>query len=855
MPATGPLSIDPPSPATEPPQRADLGVLFVHGIGEQAQCETLLQFGEPLLDWIRDWMHRDPRPGALVLTQTLRASLRAPLLQSGEPAHAGVSIGSAHGDEVHEQQWLFAEAWWGSQAVTPAVGEFTAWLLTRGPWTLLLHFNQWWMPPVRAPQTPDAPAARRAQRLWWFMRRSSAMLVRGAPITVLWMALSLLSTVLLLALGLIALVPVGKLRAMVYAVLRALTGVVGDAYLLIRSPIRAAAFETDTLRSMHWLRDRCHRLAVVAHSQGSAIAHAALRHPDAPQAEAFVTVGSGIAKLRALAFFERCSGIDRIAPLLATPLALLAAFAWVRLGALATVEVPMGPAEAKGGPALLSLIALVMLLATWGSVRNALAALREGSTALSLAEAQPGLRWCDIVASHDPVPAGKLTQFFDPMRIGVHPEQVTVLRSWFADHTNYWHSRASFLPLLARELDHCAGNALLGIASADARLRSTTAWHKIDVRVLKAAKWLETVAIALPFLFNGGVLHAAVGKLHDWLEPSKLGDGGEFYFAGSTLKSLEGWPLALMDSALATSVALVKWLSYLLTGSALAHSTAVRFGELAAAFIVLVLALVAWRKLAHGLWQAWSSARYAEALSAASTVGETRGAPSDTEGLAQWGKQVPARVFTWVRDGLLFLVLMVPLVLSALATWFLPALNERNFWAIPGWLFAVLLTAMVLAAWLSDAADKIDAAQRWLREHPMRGIPDWPTVYTLVMKLALVVGGLGFAALMVAANVGSKRSSDISVGVFGTAMWFGIFLYALNGIWQRSRSAGVSRRWCGIWLVMPAACGIGGAMWLGMEAGRISDLRTLALVAFALAMLTALVERVALGLWARRRSQ
>lgn len=847
----GPLPSDLPRSRSESPEIADLGVLFVHGIGEQAQCESLLQFGEPLLDWMRDWMHRDPRPGTLVLTQTIRACLRAPLLPSDEPAHARVSIGSVNGDEVREQQWLFAEAWWGSQAVTPAVGEFTGWLLTRGPWTMLLHFNQWWMPPVDAPQSPDAPTVQRTRRLWLFARRCTAILLRGTPITVLWMATSLLSTVLLLTLGLIALVPVGKLRTTVYAVLRALAGVVGDAYLLIRSPIRAAAFETSTLHSLRWLRDRCQRLAIVAHSQGTVIAHGALQHPEAPQAEAFVTVGSGLTKLRALTVFERYSGIDRIAPLLAAPLTLLAAFAWIRLGAIAEAEARIGPAESRVGPVLLSLFALVMLLGTWGSVRKALAELHERSTALSLEEAQPGLRWCDIVASHDPVPAGNLTRFFDKTRIGVIPEQVTVLRNWFADHTNYWHSRASFLPRLARELDHCAGNVVLGIAAADARFRTTTARHKVDVVVLEAAKWLEIVAIAIPFLFNRDVLHAAVGRLHDWLEPSKLGDGGESFFADSTLKSVEGWPLALMDSTLATSVALVKWLSYLLTGSALDNSAA-RLGELAATFIVLVMVLVAWRKLAHGLWQAWSSARYAEALNAASATQASNDMPSDSGRWALRGKQARTRLFTLVRDGLLCLVLMTPLVLSALATWSPTALSERNFWAIPGWLFAALLMMMVLAAWLSDAAEKMDSAQQWLRQHPMRGTPDWPTVYTLMMKLALVIGGLGFAGLMVTANIDAKRGLDLSIGVFGTAMWLGIFLYALNGIWQRSQSAGIGRRWCGIWLAVPFAFGIGSALWLGLEGRQIAELRNLAVVTFALALLTALVECVALGLWARR---
>jgi hypothetical protein len=131
---------------------------------------------------------------------------------------------------------------------------------------------------------------------------------------------------------------------MVYSVLRALAGVVGDAYVQLRSPVPRVAFEQATLRALRWLRPQCRRLAVVAHSQGAAIAHRTLQRSDAPRAELLITVGSGITKLEALRYFERLGASDRIAALLAPPFLLLAAVVWLRTRALG-----LNDAEVLGG--------------------------------------------------------------------------------------------------------------------------------------------------------------------------------------------------------------------------------------------------------------------------------------------------------------------------------------------------------------------------------------------------------------------------------------------------------------------------------------------------------------------------
>jgi hypothetical protein len=37
-------------------EQAEIGILFVHGIGQQQPGQTLLQVEEPLVEWIHHWL-------------------------------------------------------------------------------------------------------------------------------------------------------------------------------------------------------------------------------------------------------------------------------------------------------------------------------------------------------------------------------------------------------------------------------------------------------------------------------------------------------------------------------------------------------------------------------------------------------------------------------------------------------------------------------------------------------------------------------------------------------------------------------------------------------------------------------
>lgn len=144
----------PRSPATAPdpgaePARAEFGVLFVHGIGDAAEGDTLLSFGEPLLDWMRERMAGAnagplasapaPHRGRL---QVLEATLQTPRGSDDIPAHAQVRFEPGGSSApARPQHWLFAEAWWAGIVRAPAPARLLAWMLSRIPLMVLWHLH------------------------------------------------------------------------------------------------------------------------------------------------------------------------------------------------------------------------------------------------------------------------------------------------------------------------------------------------------------------------------------------------------------------------------------------------------------------------------------------------------------------------------------------------------------------------------------------------------------------------------------------------------------------------------------------------------------------------------------------
>jgi hypothetical protein len=749
------------------PGLADLGILLVHGIGEQAQGETLTKFAEPIVDWMRDWLHRGSAQGSLVASTPVDAALRPPLLATDTPAHARVVIGAAREDATDEavaQEWLFAEAWWGPQVLTPPIGSFTLWLITRGPWLMLFHFNQRLL------------ASRDLHNGWkWLI---------GIPLSVVWVVLSLLLSVVLIAASLLALIPIGRVRRAVFAVLRRIAGVVGDAYGQLRSPIQRAAFERAVLEALKWLRPKCQRLAVIAHSQGAAIAHGALRGGE-PKADLLVTVGAGITKLEALRYLERLGPSDRIAAFLAPLTLVAAAVVTLRTRALGLAE-----AEARFVlPVTLGIVGVALLAQVWITVRRSLRHLRDRSKQLSLAQAQPNLRWLDIVGTHDPVPAGELVQFFDLPTIESQP--IPILRSWFADHTSYWTARLSFMQVLVPRLADCARLPAIvkNDAAAAGRLAEAQRRLDVDLRALSAARWLDLLALAVPFVVAPDRLIAGVDRLRVLLAGRATPDapGGQ------------AAPLRFIEEAIANVEQAVRWTAEVIAGS---QATWARSAvNLAVALLLISLALLAWRRLEFAVWGAWSAGRNERAL---------RG-PASLRGLPE-----PTQIETW-----LFAALSTTVINMAMATTLLMALAVSAAWSFaPAWVTeagvynllgqtaAALLAALMLFSQIAERAKEfVSLRERWRRWRATHTQVTWPNLRAVLSRIIEVALGLLVAWLVIDQLLtlpAFLRPEIIFIGVL--AVLRGL-LALLDGIWQRLDSARAKVRTKVILLTSPIVVG------------------------------------------------
>jgi hypothetical protein len=173
--------------STEPSY--DLGVLFVHSIGEQQPADTLLAFGGPLCEWLDHWLRPDERKEVTGQARPERARLKSPLLPAGAPANAELRLLFAEGAGRDDQTWLLAESCWSSHIVTPSITQFLGWLVTRGPWVVLFHWHQ------RAFR-PKQPAwlARLHRRVRFIgpQRPAWLLLLLGLLVFAIWFGISLL---------------------------------------------------------------------------------------------------------------------------------------------------------------------------------------------------------------------------------------------------------------------------------------------------------------------------------------------------------------------------------------------------------------------------------------------------------------------------------------------------------------------------------------------------------------------------------------------------------------------------------------------------------------------------------------
>lgn len=568
--------------------RAEVGVLLVHGIGEHGEGDTLLSFGEPLIDWLREWLDGPSdgvdRKGAVPRgrVEVLSARMRAERDKSESPAYARVDItafgppgdGPAGAGRAEEtERWLFAEAWWGDSVKVPAALQLLVWMLLRAPLLVYWHFHGG----ARLDRELDSNS-------FWAVLAAG---LRGISACVMALALQ---AVVLVSIVLWA-IPIGPWRRALLAAVRTLTAILGDSFVLLEQDIQRATLVQRVRSSLDWLQARTLRVVVIAHSQGAAIAHAALKASPFPRLRGYISVGSGLEKLEMLRLVRQDgSGVwaAQLVGLSALCLVLIVLQPWVGW-------------TSEKGLAWLGAAILVLGVAV-AAVGSMVGAMKQYQQALASRLSGFGLRtstgarigWADIHAGMDLVPMGSNSQlaeydFVDQIK-------VTNEASVVSDHVRYFDTRGDFAPRCWALLSSVS--SVLSFAGEDqARLERLRRWHRVRSIGLVIGQCLNPATAVVAALLAGGAVLAIGESLMALLDQAEL----------SWLHRLLSWTGGLLAGGFL-------WLSP-------PNATRQDSAHTIVGALAILGAVVGWWMLVTGLWRA-SSQRLARQVARGKLFGK-----------------------------------------------------------------------------------------------------------------------------------------------------------------------------------------------------------------------------------------
>ena len=420
-----------------------LGVLLVHGIGDQARGNTLLSFGDPLIETARAWL----AGRGLGKVEVVKAELSEMRDDAEIPAQAELRFEVQN--EAGEKQtfsWLLVENWWAKEFHKPAFGDLASWIFRIGPWAIISHSMRPFLFRTRL-------------RPWHFVQVLLAL-----PFC--WLA-----QITVLLLSLLAWLPIPPLRRGVSNLLLHLTGTLGDSYVLLNSPAQRAAARDKLQRRLKWISSQCDSVAVIAHSQGAAIAHEALVDCGVSNVKKLITFGSGLAKLKELEPVNEGAHAPIRWIIFWTSLLLLL------LGPTALEIAPFGEGERSLILSIFFFTPAAFLLVIFIVVFEELKRTIKESSKLSL---EP-LSWSDYYAESDPVPNGPIVES-EPW---LNSQAVTNHANYFRDHNRYWENRDDFVRSVLSELSLASGAVLFnGDSQAIRRKRQKRVWLLIFLRAL-----------------------------------------------------------------------------------------------------------------------------------------------------------------------------------------------------------------------------------------------------------------------------------------------------------------------------------------------------------------------------------
>ena len=209
-------------------------------------------------------------------------------------------------------------------------------------------------------------------------------------------------------------------------------------------------------RDLRWLQERCDKVAIVAHSQGAAIAHQVLKDGYQPaNLQAFITLGQGITKLHLLQRMDWDPRVSRAAwwsRLLVTIGMFFAGLPALGLLARHWTSTPVVKALTSM-PVSIILISAGFVCIAAGIMAAVHAVCGDLEEDLALPEAR--FSWSDYYASADPVSNGPLIDRARRHQTWLLPgscNQVYNSASIIFDHNRYLHNQDQLLSRLLNDL-------------------------------------------------------------------------------------------------------------------------------------------------------------------------------------------------------------------------------------------------------------------------------------------------------------------------------------------------------------------------------------------------------------------
>jgi len=479
--------------------RAEFGVLVVGGFASQSRGDALAAFGGALYRWLFRWNAKAAKaewPGKY------EPLLGDAVLSGGEagPAHLTLSVRlPLRGREPCDAKWLIAESCWASIFDVPEFLGLARWIWKVSTCLLVLQF----IIPMRRHSRQAGCAWSQRKRLLALSDAVSAMWY--ALLMAMAATLSVLLSLVLLALAVADKLPIPRIDATVRWVVVRVSCILGDSYMLAHCPVQFAAMRTQVARDLNWLQAHCARVAIVAHSQGAAVAHQVLLDMNRRRnLRAFVTLGQGISKFRLLQKMDWDS--KKQGKVFASRALVTVGMACAGLPALGGIASNWAGVSALTAVSALPWAALLIAagvgciaVGVWTAMS---AFCGEPAADLNL-PARKGFSWTDYYTSADPVSNGPVERA-EPATESNLPQSMLAYSnaSVLTDHVSYLRNQDQVLPHVFNDLVAAAysqdGHGKVELVADDDITRACKNRHALNFTLITAR---IATAIAAAYLW------------------------------------------------------------------------------------------------------------------------------------------------------------------------------------------------------------------------------------------------------------------------------------------------------------------------------------------------------------------